>query len=661
MPTFEIQTPDGRTFEIDGPDQQGAVQALQRHLSANGGYGVQQKDTLLGDVAKSGAAGVVRGGAGLLGTPAALRDVADQIAVAPARLYNKVFGSGTFDVPPSVQQAREDYAKRNTLAEPSAQDIIGGVESVTGKLHEPQTTAGKYARTIGEFLPAAAVAPGGVAGNLLKYGVAPGIASEAAGQATEGTALEPWARAGAGLAAIPLASMAGNRIAEALAPADALSAMPRPVRQYVQKQTDPARLQQYQQQMDELGPNAMLADVSEEFKGMGGAAASRVDSRGAIVDALNARDAGKNARLRSAMDTELGPAPLKADLEKGIAASQETLGPQYKEVFRNASRVNTKPIADALDTSIIDLRGDAQKAMQRVRGMLNVHGTDQLDPNPQTLFQTRQAIDDMLSTETAPKAVRALSEIRQRVDETLASAVPGIKDVDAKFAELARQKEGIQTGVQALDSGREALPPQQFSREFTDAANPQGTMVGPSAVPVRMRQGARAEIERIVGTKANDVNALQSLLKGEGDWNRDKLRTLFGQDKADRILKVVDAEKVMQNTRNSIVGNSATEQRRQGNKFLDDMASGSQIPTDSTVAGATARGAQKLVQSLMKANGEEKAAEAAKAFGKLAVANGPERDAIVQALLARTARQQQGKGAGLTVGAAAILRALGVQ
>jgi hypothetical protein len=80
-------------------------------------------------------------------------------------------------------------------------------EAVTGPLYEPQTTAGKFAQTVGEFLPAS----GGGLANAAKFAVVPGIASEAAGQATEGTGFEGAARAvaavGAGLGAAAAGGM----------------------------------------------------------------------------------------------------------------------------------------------------------------------------------------------------------------------------------------------------------------------------------------------------------------------------------------------------------------------------------------------------------------------------------------------------------------------
>lgn len=79
----------------------------------------------------------------------------------------------------------------------------------------PQTTAGRLAGTAGEFVPGAVAFGGASPANALRFGVLPGAASEAAGIATEGTAAEPFARAGAAIAA-PTVLQAGSNIARRL-------------------------------------------------------------------------------------------------------------------------------------------------------------------------------------------------------------------------------------------------------------------------------------------------------------------------------------------------------------------------------------------------------------------------------------------------------------
>jgi hypothetical protein len=66
--------------------------------------------------------------------------------------------------------------------------------------YQPQTTAGQYAQSIGQFTPAAIAGPGGFLRRLGTQAVIPAIASETAGQLTQGTSYEPYARAVGGLA-----------------------------------------------------------------------------------------------------------------------------------------------------------------------------------------------------------------------------------------------------------------------------------------------------------------------------------------------------------------------------------------------------------------------------------------------------------------------------
>lgn len=97
--------------------------------------------------------------------------------------------------------------EKNTIL-PTYNDAKSYIEKSTGNFYEPKTTLGKYARTVGEFAPTAFVGPGGVTARALNV-VAPAVASETAGLLTEGTAAEPWARAGAGLVGgfVPTAAM----------------------------------------------------------------------------------------------------------------------------------------------------------------------------------------------------------------------------------------------------------------------------------------------------------------------------------------------------------------------------------------------------------------------------------------------------------------------
>lgn len=86
-------------------------------------------------------------------------------------------------------------------AETVKEDAEAAVPALKKVNYDPQTRLGKFTKTGFEFLPGAVAGPGG-AGNILRRGgeqIATGLLSEGAGQATEGSAFEPYARFGAGL------------------------------------------------------------------------------------------------------------------------------------------------------------------------------------------------------------------------------------------------------------------------------------------------------------------------------------------------------------------------------------------------------------------------------------------------------------------------------
>lgn len=360
--------------------------------------------------------------------------------------------------------------------------------------------------------------------------------------------------------------------------------------------------------MQELGPDAVLADLGPNLQGQTAALANMPGpANKAVRDALFQRNRGANDRIRGVIDETMGPNVVPSAIEEGITARQGVVGEMYPDVFRDARAVDTTDIANFLRDMEIDRRGPAQRAAGEVRRMLMVNGTaDVLDPNPSTLFQTRQAIDGLLTTNADPKVASVLSEARQQVDDLLSRSVPGLKEVDAQFAELARQRDALSRGQQVLDMGRTAPRPEELAQEVAAAALPQGRMVGPSAAPLRLSQGARAEVERILGGNANDVSRLNQLIKAEGDWNRSRLSTLFGDDKANRLFRVLDNEMTFANTRNLAVGNSATAGRQQAMRELggggdpafgvrDAYAAGGVL---GALRGAGVKGAESIVKAL---------------------------------------------------------------
>jgi hypothetical protein len=139
------------------------------------------------DIGQSVISGLDKGVAGLAGLPA---DVALGINAAVNYGKSKVQGRPFEEV--EAESDQNAVISRDSVRKWGSQAAHAG----SPLKHDPTTTPGKYAQSGAEFVPAALLGPGGMARNAVALGVAPGLASEAAGQATEGTAYEPYARAG---------------------------------------------------------------------------------------------------------------------------------------------------------------------------------------------------------------------------------------------------------------------------------------------------------------------------------------------------------------------------------------------------------------------------------------------------------------------------------
>jgi hypothetical protein len=184
VPSFTFTSPEGQKYTVKGPDgatQEQAFAILQGQIGGQtkGGAPAPKAKSWDEDVLPALNAGLSRGADALIGLPGDAWHGARFLA-------NKVLGSND---------------PINDIL-PTSESLRNRREAFTGPGYEPQTTAGKYAQTIGEFIPGAALAPEeGLGKAVAKYGVAPAVASEAAGQATEGTPLEPYARAAAAVGA----------------------------------------------------------------------------------------------------------------------------------------------------------------------------------------------------------------------------------------------------------------------------------------------------------------------------------------------------------------------------------------------------------------------------------------------------------------------------
>ena len=151
----------------------------------------------LGQLVRGAGAGTMRGAAELVGLPGTLSEYA-------------LRGGEAIGLYP---QEREPTLIERGLPYVTGEAMRGYLSGLTGGASEYRApgTAGEYASTIGEFV-------GGAAGRAPRAMVGAGTASETAGQLTEGTEVEPYARVAGALLGPSAASMIEQRIRRAITP-----------------------------------------------------------------------------------------------------------------------------------------------------------------------------------------------------------------------------------------------------------------------------------------------------------------------------------------------------------------------------------------------------------------------------------------------------------
>jgi hypothetical protein len=200
MPTFEITAPDGKKYDVTGDNAEGAYNALISMLGGNQAeqapepaptepyvdeQGVtrypnlqQVKSGAFEDIVGAGLAGMARGAKGLAETP----EMLGRAVIRGGQELAQLAGA-------EIEKEMPILDTETGKGIEAALSTFGGDKAMA---YRGESTPAQFAGTIGEF-----VGPGGILGGgkkLMQASVAAGAGSEAAGQATEGTALEPYAR-----------------------------------------------------------------------------------------------------------------------------------------------------------------------------------------------------------------------------------------------------------------------------------------------------------------------------------------------------------------------------------------------------------------------------------------------------------------------------------
>lgn len=421
---------------------------------------------------------------------------------------------------------------------------------IFGKSYEPQTTAGKYTRSAAEFAPAFVSNPlkGGLqlAGRVAA-GVSTGLASEAAGQMTEGTAAEPWARASAGI-------LAGGASVGALDAAKAIKNAPARAAEIAAE--DEARrfgvdltkgqrsgnvTQQIAEEQMRRGSRGNLAQTMLQGRDKANTAAldnamlsiadRAAPTRGAdpvqAGDLLNQSIRDRVKRLRTQ-----GAADIESALNSGVMINADQLRGLPKTIRQNLAG-STPYVPDVVlgpNTPI------ANEAMDR----LTTFASQASDPNVKEFSlaggeQLRRVVNGLQAQPGTPD-YGALSQIQKHLDSWFENAVRGSGN-DAALKQLEKGRETYRAGAR-IDRPRSNEGKKVGARAVADVAttnHPEDTarLFSPNNAGTLSPRGLDA-VDRLVETQATPGEldqvrgvVLDSMTAGGPQRRSNRLRNLL--------------------------------------------------------------------------------------------------------------------------------------
>lgn len=500
------------------------------------------------DVAKSGGSGLIRGMADLIGTPGSIGDAINSgMGWLLKKGYQGITGEeaapGTFfggsAIPSSVVSgsAMRDYASTAT----------GGASD-----YQPQSTAGEYARTVGEFAPAAAI--GGLNPmNMLKNAVLPGVASEAGGQMTKGTKWEPYARIGgaiAGSGAGIVGDLIGNSVrgpskAQAAfgraASADAISDVPA--------------------QLQKVGPDAMPMDLGPNLQRQAGAlAATPGEAQQTIRSAIANRQAGAGTRISESLDNALGqPVDTMAVADDIIAQRSAAAKPLYDAAYakpvpftKELEETLQRPSAAAALRNAQKLAADEGIPSQQWFANIADDGTVTIKnvPDVRQLDLTKRALDDMIGAAKRSgndNSSRILTQLKDKLVKQVDDAVPEYAAARKAFSDPSAVIDAMEEGKSVFSK---TMTPNQLRTQMLKMSD---------AEKEAFIQGGRASVADIMGTARNDALAAKNMFAT--GYNKEKLALLVGEEQANKMLGAIDAESMFTKTRDVVSGSPETAAR----------------------------------------------------------------------------------------------------
>lgn len=297
-------------------------------------------------------------------------------------------------------------------------------------------------------------------------------------------------------------------------------------------------------QMQELGPDAVPADVGNNFSRLLRAASNEVPRiEGSAAEVLNARQAGQGPRILSALDDATGTSSLTAADE--IERLNQITGPQINQLYDAARSKNIDfgPKVSKLLTGESSVAKAMEKSQQR---LIDREAAGDTIGNLDVIDATKQELDDQIGVairQGENNKARNLVRLKNIMVDEVDKAVPEYKQARDLFAGKAALESAADTGAQFF---------KLKARELGDITK----TMGQSEMKM-FKLGAKDAILDKIDTLQPGSDAVKRLFGKNGDVR--KLKALFDTpEDFKRFSDTLEREAVFTITRRAAQANSTT-------------------------------------------------------------------------------------------------------
>lgn len=307
------------------------------------------------------------------------------------------------------------------------------------------------------------------------------------------------------------------------------------------------------------GRAGMVMDVNQGTRDIaGGLADIPGPHKGQIRETLRERAAGQADRLMESLNKNAVPQVKIADLVKTVENSQSAeAGPLYNQ-FRTMRVAPTKEIKDLLPR--LEKAG-AFKLADELSGISGrqmeqnffTGGPNKAFPTAEAWDYVKRGLDRRISSaldggdkELSRELVKLKSDMLAEIGKTPAGKV--WQKARQTFAEHAEIKHQIEEGQKTFSRATRA---DDLAQELANLSYPERAA---------RQQGARDAIQQVIDNSLRgDTTARNLLLTRAG---REKMDLLFGDKRAGRLIKDLEAELNVSKNTNEIVGGSPTSSKQ---------------------------------------------------------------------------------------------------